>query len=124
MQQLDKMRQDIDWLVKQIKCLYDYKGIIPGEGNEEDPIFTASPAAGITQDHLTLLANISGDKHFLFTQGTVSDTWTIPHPLEKFPAITVVDNGGTIVEGQIVYIDDSNLTITFSTGFSGKAYLN
>jgi hypothetical protein len=66
----------------------------------------------------------TGDKSFVFDQGVVSAVWTIQHDLKKYPSIRVIDNGGTEVEGHIQDIDINNLTITFSAGFAGKAYLN
>ena len=66
-----------------------------------------------------------GDKNFVFTQGVPSTTWTIQHNLEKFPSVTIVDTGDTsVLGGQIEYIDNNNLTITFGTAFAGKAFLN
>lgn len=64
------------------------------------------------------------DKNFIFVQGTVSAFWVIPHNLGKYPSVTVVDNGGTTVEGHVEWLDTNNITITFSSGFAGKAYLN
>lgn len=65
-----------------------------------------------------------GDKNFVFSQQSASDTWTITHTLNKFPAVEVVDSGGTVVIGNITYNSTSEIVITFSASFSGKAYLN
>lgn len=67
---------------------------------------------------------IEGDKFFAFSQLTPSAEWRIEHPLDKFPAVTVVDSGGSVVIGDIEYIDNANITITFQSAFAGKAYLN
>ena len=67
---------------------------------------------------------IDGDKFFAFSQMTPSDEWQIEHPLKKFPSVTVVDSAGSVVIGDIEYIDDANIIITFQSAFSGKAYLN
>jgi hypothetical protein len=64
------------------------------------------------------------DKTFEFTQGVPSTTWNIQHNLNKFPSITVIDTANTVVTGQYTYIDNNNVTLTFSAGFAGKAYLN
>lgn len=66
----------------------------------------------------------SGDKNFVFNQQSASDTWTINHTLEKFPSVSVVDSSGDIVIGNITYNSTSEIVITFSASFSGKAYLN
>jgi len=57
-------------------------------------------------------------------QGAVSDTWVINHNLGFKPNVTVVDSGGTIYEGEIAYTNSNSLTVSFSTAFSGKAYLS
>ena len=64
------------------------------------------------------------DKNFVYVQATSSDIWEITHNLNKYPAVTVVDSGGSVVIGEIVYIDKNNVRITFTSAFSGKAYLN
>ena len=67
---------------------------------------------------------IEGDKFFLFSQLSPEAVWIIEHPLRKFPAVTVVDSGGSSVVGDLEYIDDANIKITFQSAFAGKAYLN
>ena len=64
------------------------------------------------------------DKTFEYTQVSPSTTWSIQHNLNKFPSITVIDTLDTVVIGQYTYIDNNNVTLTFSAGFAGKAYLN
>lgn len=65
-----------------------------------------------------------GDKYFEFTQDTPSDTWTIDHGLGKNPSVTVVDSADNVVEGDCNYINENKLILSFSSAFSGKAYLN
>jgi len=64
------------------------------------------------------------DKNFVFTQGSASNSWTINHNLEKFPSVTVVDSGNNVVVGHITYTNTNSLTVSFSSSFSGKAYIN
>ena len=66
----------------------------------------------------------SGDSSFTYTQGVAEDTWNIQHNMGKFPSITVIDTANTVVTGQYTYIDNNNITLTFSVAFAGKAYLN
>jgi len=65
-----------------------------------------------------------GDKTFNHNQGTASSVWTINHNLGKNPSVTVIDNGNSVVEGEILYIDINTISITFSSAFAGDAYLN
>jgi hypothetical protein len=66
----------------------------------------------------------SGDKNFIFVQAVPSATWTVVHNLNKYPSVTVINNNNFVLYGEVEYIDINTLTITFSGGFSGKAYLN
>jgi len=72
---------------------------------------------------------IIGDITFIHNQNTTSDTWVITHNLNRFPSVTVIDSGDSIVQGAVVYNSNKQLTITFFSGgsalaFQGKAYLN
>ena len=64
------------------------------------------------------------DKDFIFTQPTPSVQWTIQHNMDKFPSVSVVNNNNILMYGNTTYVDTNNLIITFTAGFSGKAYLN
>jgi len=64
------------------------------------------------------------DKTFVFVQATPSTDWSIQHNMNKFPSVAVVNNNNILMYGDTTYVDKNNLTINFSAGFSGKAYLN
>ena len=72
----------------------------------------------------TGVSNVESDKFFTFNQPTAAGVWNIQHDLKKFPSVSIADSANNIVEGAITYIDNNNLTITFTAPFSGKAYLN
>ena len=65
-----------------------------------------------------------GDKTYKHTQSIPSAEWTINHNLNKYPAVTVVDSGGSLVDGDVLYVDENNVTVRFAGGFSGEAHLN
>lgn len=67
---------------------------------------------------------IVGDKHYVHNQRIAADVWTIVHNLDKFPSVTVVDSGNNVVVGEIVYINNNTVQVSFSGEFSGSAYLN
>lgn len=50
--------------------------------------------------------------------------WTVTHGLGKFPAVTVVDSGNTVLIPDVHYDSTSQVTISFGMATSGKAYLN
>ena len=123
------MEKNITNIVKSIDtsntAFIDMTPTTPSSG---DVTITASLSATGTPDNTTFLRGdntwIKADKDFVFTQGTPSATWTIQHNMDKLPAVSAVNNNNMIVYGNVVYVDNNNLTITFSGGFSGKAYLN
>lgn len=49
--------------------------------------------------------------------------WEINHPLDKRPIVLITDTAGSLYEGDVFYIDNNNLTITFSAPFKGYADL-
>ena len=61
---------------------------------------------------------------FVHTQIEASKEWIISHPLDKHPAVAVVDSAGSIVVGEVDYISKSIVRLRFTAEFSGKAYLN
>ena len=50
--------------------------------------------------------------------------WDVVHNLSCYPSVSIVDTGGNVVHGDIKYISENELIITFSNAFSGKAYIN
>lgn len=67
---------------------------------------------------------IDHNHSYIHDQGIAQSIWVVPHPLQRRPSVTVVDSGGTVVEGNVHYVDDNTIIITFNASFSGKAYLN
>ena len=64
------------------------------------------------------------DKTYEHTQSAPADVWAVTHNLNKFPSVTVIDSGGSEVEGDIAYDSLNQITITFSAPMGGKAHLN
>jgi hypothetical protein len=67
---------------------------------------------------------ITNDKNFVYTQASAAATWNITHNLNKYPSVSIVDSGGNMVTGDIQYINLNNVTLSFTSAFTGKAYLN
>jgi hypothetical protein len=61
---------------------------------------------------------------YTHTQMGVASIWFVVHNLGFYPTVTVIDSGGSIVEGEITYTSLNTLTLTFTAGFSGSAYLS
>jgi len=86
-----------------------------GNGNLENKKF---------YDFAVFTLSSQGVPTFVFNQNTVATVWNIQHNLAKFPSITVIDTGDTVVAGEYTYIDNNNVQLNFSAAFAGKAYLN
>ena len=65
-----------------------------------------------------------GDKNYVHPQGVASAIWTVQHNLNKFPSCTMVLSTGQQGYGDVTFIDENELTITFASAESGKAYIN
>jgi len=75
-------------------------------------------------DFALFTLSTQGTPTFVFNQGVPASTWSVQHNLGKFPSITVIDSSNTVVTGEYTYVDTNNVTLKFSAGFAGKAYLN
>lgn len=58
------------------------------------------------------------------TQNSALTLWTIIHNLNFYPNVTVMNTAGDQVEGSITHIDETQLTISFSSAVAGKAHLS
>ena len=65
------------------------------------------------------------DLSYVHTQNAPSSLWSVTHGLGFIPNITVIDSARSVVEGSYTYSEDGNtVTLSFSSPFSGKAYLS
>jgi hypothetical protein len=131
-------------IAKSGDMTYHYKCIIAGTSGTTEPVWTNIEGTTIIDGsvhwyvyktvqwkekgascNFTPFGDIgSSVKTNVFTQGNASKTWTVTHNLGKFPQVTVIDNVGDMVYGDVQYIDQNTLKITFSMPISGKCYLN
>jgi hypothetical protein len=84
-------------------------------------LLVAKPVASLT---VTGVTGGGGDAFYEHIQLDPEAVWTITHNLGKKPAITVVDSADTVVIGEVEYIDNNSVQLTFAAAFSGKAYFN
>jgi len=62
-------------------------------------------------------------RRHVHTQASPSSVWTINHTLGGKPSVMVVDSADTVVIGEVSYVSNTQITVTFSAPFSGFAYL-
>jgi hypothetical protein len=61
---------------------------------------------------------------YVHNQNVPASFWDITHNLASYPSVSVIDSTGGFVIGDISYVSNNRLTITFSGSFSGQAFLN
>lgn len=61
---------------------------------------------------------------YIHYQTLPSNNWIINHNLTKYPSVTIVDSAGNVVVGEVKYIDNNTINISFAGVFAGTAYLN
>jgi|SaaInlV_100m_DNA_2_1039680.scaffolds.fasta_scaffold00927_5 hypothetical protein len=67
----------------------------------------------------------SKDKTYVHTQNSAASSWTIHHNLGKRPSVTVTTAATSAqVIGEVTYINNNTLAVSFEASFNGIAYLN
>jgi len=62
-------------------------------------------------------------KRYVHAQASPSSTWNITHDLGGKPSVMVVDSANTVVVGEVTYVSNTQITVSFTVPFSGYAYL-
>ena len=63
-------------------------------------------------------------ENYVHDQQVASNSWVVIHELNKFPAVSIVNTANQAIVGDITYNSLNQLTITFTSSISGKAYIN
>lgn len=61
---------------------------------------------------------------YVHIQGASASIWNITHNMRFYPNVTIVDSAETAVVGEVTYLTENALSVTFSQSFAGKAYLS
>ena len=61
---------------------------------------------------------------YVFTQSSPSASWVVVHNLGRYPAVQVVDSGGSMIVPDVHFDTANQITLMFGSPTSGKAYLN
>jgi hypothetical protein len=61
---------------------------------------------------------------YVHDQTVPAATWVVEHDLGMYPNVTVVDSAGSLIEGDVTYDNNNQITLNFSGAFSGKAYIS
>lgn len=85
---------------------------------------TASPAEHVHLHTTTTTAGAPTGDHWRHAQLDPADTWVIHHGLGRRPAVSIEDSAGTLVHGDVTYLDEGRLVVRFAHPFAGHANLS
>ncbi len=84
-----------------------------------------NPTSEITSTTIQgAIEEVRSRSRFVHNQPSASNTWNITHNMRFFPNVSIVDSAQSKVVGEVTYISENALTVTFSHSFAGKAYLS
>ena len=61
---------------------------------------------------------------YVHTQSISLSTWNITHTLDKYTNVTIYDSNDNVIEGEIIFISNTQLQIRFNESLTGKVVLN
>jgi len=86
---------------------------------------TFAPTSEITATNVqAAIEQVRSLSKYVHVQSLPSTSWVITHNLKFFPNVSIVDSAETHVIGEVVYNSLNQLTVGFTSPFSGKAYLS
>lgn len=94
--------------------------LLPGVPGQRGPTGPQGPPGDLDEVYGAIPELVA----YTHNQASVSTTWTITHNLNFRPNVTVFDSADTMVEGSITHISNTQLSVSFSAGISGTAYLS
>lgn len=113
-----------------MKCVIkDYKvNELPSKGEPNSRYYIPNGQGSNIDEYVTdkdgNFRKVSSQSNYIHTQDVAENVWLVNHNLGYYPSVSVVDSSGKIVIGQVEYLNPNHIKITFSAGFSGKAYLS
>lgn len=78
----------------------------------------------LEKDTIKQKLDIVNDKTYTHTQSTPSNFWICNHNLGKKVSATITDSAGSIVEGEVIILNNNSVQIKFNNSFWGYAYFN
>lgn len=97
--------------------------VVSGVNSAAEISFT--PTSEITSATVqTAIEELRTRSRYVHNQPVASDTWNITHNMRFYPNVSIVDTALSKVVGEVTYLTENSLTVTFSHSFAGKAYLS
>ena len=98
--------------------------VLPGQGGSRGPQGTQGVQGPIGPQGTQGISGLTLAVSYHHTQGSASNVWTITHNLNFYPNVTTMDSAGAICEGEIEHLNRNTVRVTFTSSFSGEAYLS
>lgn len=115
---------NIDPVVQINYATVEYVNDAFDEANNATSIDFA-PTSEITSTNIQdAIEEVRSRSRFEFIQGSASSTWNITHNMRFFPNVSIVDTALSKVIGEVEYLTENSLRVTFSQSFAGRAYLS
>lgn len=120
--EIDSMAELREWYAKVGKLFgFDEHGIYTDENFRTSRQLSGGGAAEEQEEGEG--GTTTGEyKMYHHTQGTAAKEWRVEHGLGKFPNVRIVDSNKMLCYGDVKYINDAVLTITFGAAEKGDAY--
>jgi hypothetical protein len=97
--------------------------VVAGVNSAAEIGFTATSEISSTNVQ-SAIEELRTRSRYVHNQPTASDTWNITHNMRFYPNVSIVDTALSKVVGEVTYLSENSLTVTFSHSFAGKAYLS
>jgi hypothetical protein len=102
---------------------YATKEYVDSRTSSTNLVFT--PTSEITSTTVQgAIEEVRAKSKYVHTQGSAATTWSITHNLKFYPNVSIVDSALSHVMGEVTYINENSLTVSFTSAFSGKAFLS
>lgn len=86
---------------------------------------TLAPVTSLETQILQVVSTSGlADATHVHTQMVAATEWTILHNLNKLPAVTIIDTAGSVVIGDVFYVNLNTVKINLTAAMSGTASLN
>lgn len=70
------------------------------------------------------IEEVRAKSKYVHTQASAATVWSVTHNLKFYPNVSIVDSALSHVMGEVTYINENSLTVSFTSAFSGKAFLS
>jgi hypothetical protein len=116
--------QNIDPVVQVNYATVEYVNDILDDANDAFAIGFTPTSEIISTNVQDAIEELREKSRYVHNQPSAASTWNITHNMNFYPNVSIVDTALTKVIGEVEYLSENSLRVTFSQSFAGKAYLS